>query len=242
VDAEAMFLKRDIGKGGWSNKFADENGPGSEHKTVIIYISRRKSSLSLAVKSDKGGDDGEFGTQLGIPDCCIGFYLENREKAYTKQNDFVSLVYQNTKELTSFNFWNNFVSQYFGYSLLSHFPCSFNCMRSASLAMNCFEEVRNVLPEQAEKTKYYQKQPILYTEYRGVYMFENGKTYGDTTYINDCIIHSTLNENAKTAKYVLSLASIRILSKKTICLTSKNGDEKTVSNSNYAMCTFDENF
>jgi hypothetical protein len=241
INSELVFLKRDIGKGGWSNKYDERDDNIKKTGDLILYVSNDIRKLRTAVNSDVHGNDGEFGLKLGIPECCINFYLENRERAYSKQNDFVPLVYINSNELHSFNFWNNYVAQYFGYSFLSHFPCSFNCDQSATLAKHVYEQLKTFLPVHAEKIVHFQKQPILYTEYRGIYMFENAQTTGKITKVEDCIIHSTLSKNAKTVKSISQLKKIEILSKNKICFYNKFNESKIISNSNYVMCTFSDN-
>jgi hypothetical protein len=241
VSPELVFLKRDIGKGGWSNKFEERDCGKKKFGDHIVYISNHKGTLQDAVKSDSNGEDDEFGLNLGIPDCCIQFYIDNREKAYLKQNDFVPLVYRNTEDLHSFNFWNNYVAQYFGYSFLSHFPCSFNCPESAKISKEVYNQLKAVLPNHAEKIIHFQKQPVLYTEYTGIYLFENAITDNQSTMIENCIIHSTLQKKAKTLNYISHLNRIEIIDKDKICFYSITGDSKIISNSNYAMCTFGYN-
>ena len=116
---ELVFAKRDIGKGGWSNKFHEDQNLPSHKVDHLIYLGKSAEEVSRSMQADFYGDEGEFGNKLGIPSCCIDFYLTHQEKAFEKQNDFVPLVFANTPSLHSFNYWNNYVSQYFGYALLS---------------------------------------------------------------------------------------------------------------------------
>lgn len=241
MSPEVVFLRRDIGKGGWSNKFDERKSIKKKYGDHIIYVSNDKKTLRKALQSDLKGEDGEFGLSLGIPECCIRFYIENRDEAYEKQNDFVPLVYRNTKELHTFNFWNNYVTQYFGYSFLSHFPCSFNCPASANISKLVYRQLKTVLPLHAEKIIHFQKQPVLYTEYRGIYLFENALTDENSTIIENCTIHSTLQKNSKTLKYISQLEKIEILDKDNLSFYSRSGDLKITGNSNYVMCTFGDN-
>jgi hypothetical protein len=235
---ELVYLKRDIGKGGWSNKFDESKNIPSHKGDQIIYVGKTKKELKNAFKADLFGDEGEFGINLGIPQCCVDFYLRNQEKAYQKQNDFVPLVLNNTKELHSFNYWNNYVSQYFGYSLLSFFPCSFNCDKAAIMAQNTYELMSTILPDQAEKIIHFQKQPILYSEYRGIYMFEGCKTIENKIFITNCILHSTLTPKSKTHLFVSDLRIIEVLGKNKLKFTSFSNQESFINSSNWAMCTF----
>jgi hypothetical protein len=235
---ELVYLKRDIGKGGWSNKFDERQNLSLDKGDHIIYIANSEKVLKKAVNADHNGDEGEFGSNLGIPQCCIDFYLANQEKAYQKQNDFVTLVVKNTEALHSFNFWNNYISQYFGYSLLSFFPCSFQCNNAAHMAQNTYELMLSILPELTLKIVHFQKQPILYTEYRGIYLFEGAESIKGKTLVKNCTIHSTLNQKSKTHLLISKTKEIEVLEKEKMNLVSNFGDEKIIKSSDWAMCTF----
>lgn len=235
---ELVFAKRDIGKGGWSNKFHEDQSIVPHKGDHLIYLGKTSEAVSRAMKADFYGEEGEFGDNLGIPSCCINFYLTNQEIAFQKQNDFVPLVFKNTSTLHSFNYWNNYVSQYFGYSLLSFFPCSFNCEHAANLAKNTYDLIYSIIPEQAKKILYFQKQPILYTEYRGIYLFEGAKSEKGKTFIQDCIIHSTLNQRTRTHQLISQSKEIEVVGRSKINITAQDEDVRVVNSSNWVMCTF----
>lgn len=235
---ELVFAKRDIGKGGWSNKFHDDQNIPSHKGDHLIYLGKTSEAVSRAMKADFYGEEGEFGNNLGIPSCCIDFYLTHQEIAFQRQNDFVPLVFKNTTTLHSFDFWNNYVSQYFGYSLLSFFPCSFNCGHAANLAKNTYDLIHSIVPEQAKKILHFQMQPILYTEYRGVYLFEGAESEEGKTFIRDCTIHSTLNHESRTHQLISRSKEIQVAGKSKINIISKNEDLRVINNSNWVMCTF----
>lgn len=238
IVTEPVFIRRDVGKGGWSNKFEDREWVTRKNGDYLVYISNDIKSLQKAFRSELEGEEEEFGEKLGIPACCIDFYSKNLDLAYEKQNDFVPLVLKNTKELHSFNFWNNYVAQYFGYSLLSFFPCSFNCEHSATFAQNTFDLINSILPLEASQIIHYQKQPILYTEYRGIYLFEGANCCEDTVYLEDSILHATVKSNSKSLEKILNLNSITIKSKSKLSFVDNIGSKTIVNNENIAFCTF----
>ena len=238
VNTNLIFTKRDIGKGGWSNKFDDRHNPSLDKGEYLIYIANSKKDLKIALKADLDNNEKDFGEGLGIPECCINFYLSNKEKAFSKQNDYVTLVASNTRGLHSFNYWNNYVSQYFGYSFLSFFPCSFNCKEAVKQSKRSYEMMFSLLPEEAEKILYFQKQPILYTEYRGIYLFEGAISNNTQTLIDNCIIHSTMKSTSKTLKFIQNTKEIKILDKSKIHFTSKKDKTRVVDNKDWVMCSF----
>ena len=201
-------------------------------------MSTSQKNLTQAVNADIHGDEGEFGVNLGIPSCCVDFYLTNQDAAYQKQNDYVPLVAANTKDLHSFNFWNNYVSQYFGYSLLSFFPCSFNCNESARFAQNTYDLINSILPIQASQIIHFQKQPILYTEYRGIYLFEGATCSNESVYLEDATLHATVPKNSKTLDKILNLHSITINGKDKLSFVDNAGEKSFIKSENIAFCTF----
>ena len=204
----------------------------------LIYVSNDANLLNRSVESEEEGDEEEFGVNLGIPNCCIDFYSKNLNSAYEKQNDFVPLVLNNTKELHSFNFWNNYVAQYFGYSFLSIFPCSFNCSNAAKFAQNTCDLINSILPEQASKIIHFQKQPILYTEYRGIYLFEGAACNSGNIFLKDVTLHATVSSKSKTLEKILNLDSININGRNRLTFIDNEGNESHSTNNNLAMCTF----
>lgn len=238
VMPDLVFVKRDIGKGGWSNKYDERPNLPASNGDHAIYVAKTQNSLIRAVNADIHGEEGEFGVNLGIPSCCVDFYLTHQEIAYKKQNDFVPLVAANTKNLHSFNFWNNYVSQYFGYSFLSFFPCSFDCAHSARMAQNTYDLMYSILPDEADTILHFQKQPILYTEYRGVYLFEGAKFEEEKTAIKNCIIHATLNQRSKTHQFISNTREIEVVARGKLKFTSNKNENQLVTNKDWTMCTF----
>jgi|694.fasta_scaffold32847_8 hypothetical protein len=235
---DLIFAKRDIGKGGWSNKYDERPGLHASKGDYAVFVSTSNKKLTQAVNADIHGDEGEFGAKLGIPSCCVDFYLTNQAVAYQKQNDFVPMVAANTEGLYAFNFWNNYVSQYFGYSYLSFFPCSFNCEHAALMAQTTHDLMHSLLPSEADEIVHFQKQPILYTEYRGIYLFEGAKFEHEKTTIKDSMLHSTLNPNKKSHQFVSRSREIRVLAKGELQFTMEDKAVQLVKNRDWVMCTF----
>src|SRR5262249_36047209 len=117
------------------------------------------------------GDDEGFGFLLGIPHCCIEAYKRFQPIAKLKQNDFVPLVLGNTEGSVPYSFWNNYVAQYYGRSLLSFFPCSFNCPAAESIARKTYSILQQCSPQWADSFLAIQRANILYTEYLGLHLF-----------------------------------------------------------------------
>lgn len=240
IKKEKIFLKKDIGKAGWSNKFQEGENLNPKKGEWLLYVSNSQKKSFKAMRSDENNDESALGEDLGIPNCCIDFYDMNKERAYIKQNDFVPFVLENTKGQGPYNYWNNYVSQYFGYSLLSFFPCSFNCKNAVKFAQNTYDLINNYLPYHANQILHFQKQNIIYTEYNGIHMYENSKfdKIKNNLDISKSIFHSTLKSNAKSLDTFSMAKSIKIIDKKHIEIINISNTKISLNNNNIANCIF----
>jgi hypothetical protein len=143
--------------------------------------------------SEEAGSDVDFAGSLGIPACCSDFYTENIDAARGIQNDLFPFSFKNTKDVYPFNVWTNITSQYFGYGLTSYFPCSFNCSHTADLAKASFDLLDSVDVSFASNFLRYQKMNYLYTEYDGVFAFEDSTYENESLYYDSSKVKSTCN-------------------------------------------------
>jgi hypothetical protein len=84
----------------------------------------------------------------------------------------VPFIFRNTDATRGFNFWTNYGTRYFGYSLLSFAPCSFLCDRAAAAAKNVWSILSAINRELADMFITYHKRSILYTEESGVFLLD----------------------------------------------------------------------
>ncbi len=230
---------KDIGKGGWSNRFGDEtlkddtNAKGD----FFFYIADNLKKAKAALEKEENEKEFEFGETLGIPSCCANFYIDNAEKAFKKQNDFVLYVLEKTKSNPPYDFWNNYVSQYFGYSLLSFFPCSFDCESSKKVSKQIFKILNETDHSLANKFLFFHKQNILYTEYRGIYLFENSIFRSGSISYKNTKIHSTMNKSS-IQKTIFQGDKIKIINKNYCLFYNKNKLIRELKGENIALCLF----
>ena len=229
----------DIGKGGWSNRFGDETqiNHNNAKGDYFFYIADTKIKAKAAREKEENEEEFEFGETLGVPPCCAQFYVEYSEKAFKKQNDFVLFVLENTISDPPYNFWNNYVSQYFGYSLLSFFPCSFDCNKSAKISKQIFNLLDNVYSDFAKQFLFFHKQNILYTEYRGIYLFENTNLCTNNIVYKNTRIHSTM-KNSSIGKTILCCDNIKIESKNHCTFYKGDRLVRNLIGENVALCLF----
>ena len=194
-----IILKKDTGKGSFGNKAVGTARIDSKEGYRYYYIARSKKIADEAKNAEFSRDSDKFGRSLGFPRCCGEFYRKYYELAKQKQFDFTLYTLKETREDYPYDFYNNNASRYFGYSLLSHFPCSFNCKESSSLAKSYYDVLKKYSKKWADMFIYCQKSAVIYTEYRGVFLLKNFELdgnvlrYGDSYWLYSTIINENLH-------------------------------------------------
>ena len=193
-----VISKRDRGKGGWRNKILRIVSADSREGDPFYYIAKSEEIAEEAKAAEFLSSD-KSGQLLGYPECCQKFFKKYFALANEKQCDFVLYTLSETREDYPYDFYNNNASRYFGYSLLSHFPCSFNCKESSSLAKSYYDMLKKYSKKWADMFIYCQKSAIIYTEYRGVFLLKNFELdgnvlrYGDSYWLYSTIINENLH-------------------------------------------------
>ena len=199
-----VIFKRDMGKGTWENKVLGIVGINSVVGDQYCYIAKSREIADEAKAAEFSKDSSKFGQLLGFPKCCQEFHRKYVVSANKKQGDFVLYTLMETKESYPYDFYNNYASRYFGYSLLSHFPCSFNCKESSNLAKSYYDVFKKYSKEWADKFLYYQKSAIIYTECGGVFLLKNFELdelngnvlrYYNSYGLNSYRLYSTITNN-----------------------------------------------
>lgn len=170
-----VIHRKDIGKGGWSNTLQAVLPLTASDGDNEIYVASEQTPALQAFEAERHHDDKTFGSLLRIPECCRNMYSERAQLALRKQNDFVSIVADATTWPPPFDPGTNYVAQYFGACLLSHFPCSFRCAASCSLSWQVHATLAAVDRAFADSMLDGHYANILYTEYSGVVAFRDSR-------------------------------------------------------------------
>jgi hypothetical protein len=143
-----------------------------------IYISKDKELCEKARQYDAEENNIKLGELLGFPKCCTEFFDKNHNFG---NPDIIRDITQNTDfeyENEATPFYINYVARYFGYSIISHFPCSWKCQASISLAKKYLECISEYFPEQGKEFVGMLKKPVLYSDEK-VILFRNEKIIPD---------------------------------------------------------------
>lgn len=194
-----LLLSADQGKGGWISGYGIELPLETPVDGFLqMYIGRNAEHVLAAQKAEHTYQYAYFGKLLGYPPCCIEFYEKNLKTAEMEQGDFfldlltASINYLGGK-LPVFPSLTNIGAQYFGYGLLSFYPCSFFCphaMREAEIAIQLIQRYD---PDLACAALAASRMPLLYTEYEGIYAFPEASLKGPYLFYDAEQVKNTLN-------------------------------------------------
>ena len=163
------LFDRDTGKGGFSNGVSALLPDTSSCGSFLVQMGHDTEMVLTARDADLSGDDGALGKALGIPDCCVDAFARSAKEAAAAQNDFTLFACRST--CGEPDPWAVNCAQYFGYGLVSHFPCSMNCEETSTMAKAAARLLDDHVPKLAAEFVRYQAYCYLYTEYDGVYAF-----------------------------------------------------------------------
>lgn len=114
----------------------------------FVYISRDARKAGMANAYEYKDNHEELGKLLGYPGCCIEMFLKNEPERNKLDNDYTICTFRNS-EGNKFSFYNNILKRPQDKTLLSHFPCSFNCKPSEDLGRRFYRLIAEIDPEQA---------------------------------------------------------------------------------------------
>lgn len=209
---------QDRGKGGWSNLCrSNENG-----REYSLYLGMNDRAAEEAAEAEGQHDDRAFGNTLGYPDCCNDFFNAEFPHAAEIQGDLFPYVFRNTAEPErELPFLLNTL-WYFDAGFIEYWPCSFRCPEALEDAKIAYMLLRKFLPETAVKMKKLLKNPAIYTEYSGVFIF-CGAAYDEQTGV---LTYSPrkIRKTADTRLYRLLLRGDRLRFRDGKCFICR-GDE-----------------
>jgi len=178
IHNKKYIYETDSGKGGWVSRYGLEEDLEANHGSCMLYIGDKPDWVLASRDCEHSQDDAGFGETLGIPSCCVDMYVATIQKADKKQNDYLEFTLENTQSSYPHNSWNNIAAQYFGYCLLSHYPCSFDCAPSAILAKQVNEVLTRYSEEFATRFRQCHKDNYIYTEFDGIFRL-TGSSFRD---------------------------------------------------------------
>jgi len=171
-------FRKDRGKGGWTNLYHYHPLTARRVPQYLIYLAKSQAIAEEAIRCETA-DDESFGEILGYPECCRNAFTRNFATSLGKQGDLVPIVADQTASTAPWPFLLNIPARYFEECLISFYPCAYTCPNALKVAAETYQMIGHYLPDYELSLHRIFSSAVLYTEYRGVYLFPGGKLDGD---------------------------------------------------------------
>jgi len=195
---------------GYSDKSVKLDRKSDKKGYFFVYSSKDKKKAKQAMVFEEEDNHLELGRMLGYPECCCEFF---KRKIEEKKIDMTLDSLESSKGYV-LPFLANNAARHFDLSLISHFPCSFNCEKTKEIAEKNLAVIEGVSTEIAAVLRGMLKEGIIYTENEGIFLLrktsmkENCISYGGVMGTKNSMIYSLLKSNNKVQ--VISKNEIRI--------------------------------
>jgi hypothetical protein len=161
--------KRDVGKGGYCNRFVDSFAVDHPDAHWLFYVGPTNESVAASKASEEADDDNGLGRNLRYPRCCIDWYTDAWQHALRRhQGDLFPLTHASSPVSTAGHALLNFSANYFGGGWTSFFPCSLRCPEAIASLENDRRRIRTLVPDLAQEMDLAAGCPIVYTEFHGL--------------------------------------------------------------------------
>ncbi|MBU0614762.1 MAG: hypothetical protein KJ601_01595 [Nanoarchaeota archaeon] len=207
---KADFKIKRLDKGQYSNK-----GEKAKEGRSLFYVSKNPELAAKAKNLEANGDDYNLGLALGYPECCCKFFESNKSEFKEKDNDLLPATLS-ASDGFMFPFYNNIAMRYFDYTLLHHFPCSFNCEKSNELAKKYLSVIEKNSSRHAALIRKNLLGAAIHTPI-GSYALANPKLIGDEIFYDSV----KPNEDNNLARLLSNLGSIKVMDKNTIKINNE---------------------
>ncbi|MBU0457413.1 MAG: DUF483 domain-containing protein [Nanoarchaeota archaeon] len=132
VKSEFKVLISDEETGNYSNKGIRIDKKDKREGMYFVYLSKSEQKALLAAYYELINNDKDLGRLLGYPQCCVEFFCNNFSEDNTNP------------KLTPTNLFTNISKREEDNVLISHFPCSSDCIRSVKIGKKNLEIIASV--------------------------------------------------------------------------------------------------
>lgn len=118
---------RNEGKGAWWNTGRRVSDDASI-RYVYVGLCRKQVSEMKLLEAGPTPNHRRIAELLAIPECCAAFYGKFRDEAVNgHDDDYATLTSRSTLATPPYAWQTNYFAQYFGFSLVHHYPCRWDC-------------------------------------------------------------------------------------------------------------------
>lgn len=191
----------------------------------FVYLSKGRETAEKARLTEEKGNHLELGLVLGYPKCCCEFFA----KYFSGENADLTLKALENSNGYEFPFHTNIAARHFDISLLSHFPCSFECKQSIDIAKNNLNMIKKHSKPLSVMFSGILQGIVIYTMQEGIFLLRHHEK------ISSRIVYGDILTTAKSKLYYL-LSSGREL--EIIGKNSFIANNVKVEGSNYGIMIF----
>lgn len=161
--------KRDIGKGGYCNRFAERFDADHPQAHALLYVGQDVDLVRRSRDAEADEDDAALGSSLRYPPCCVAWYEAAWLIALERhQGDLFPLSHAATPAYQSGRSLLNFSANYFSGGWLSFFPCSLACSAAHDSVARERALVAGYAPALAAYLDEETACAVVYTEFKGI--------------------------------------------------------------------------
>lgn len=156
---------------GWSSclEWVESGQAAQDRLDRFIYFGTDLASVTAARDADELGDHERFGELLGYPACCRDFFTAHWPAVAGVSCDLLPKSCARTAGNSDSR--TNIATQYFGWSPISFFPCSFRCCAAASVGQRAIELSDCVDPiGLGRRLRWYMSCSVFYSADHGVFL------------------------------------------------------------------------
>jgi hypothetical protein len=161
----------------WSDKMVPCE-PDDPEARYTLYVGQNQHVAEMALLADVNSNHEVLGEILGIPKCCRQLYRQSAAEALANDGDIGRVSLYSAPTQTFVSGYCNYLAQYFGWCLISHYPCKMNCEATSVRARESFKFLSMVDPCFASMHLYTQMQPHLHLGSDGIIMLRGGHVVG----------------------------------------------------------------
>ncbi len=191
----------------------------------ILYIAQNPALVDGARDAETNANHEELGKTLGYPACCCAFF----EKYFSEKNTDLTVNVLEKSPGHFFSFPANIAARHFDASLLSHFPCSFECKDSVQMALQNFEILKTISERTANRWAALLKSVVIYTKTQGILLVPNYTFHNSTVTFTRLIA----TQHSKLYYALTALKKFKIISRNHIRL-----DQESVQGNEIAVMVF----
>lgn len=164
----------EAGRNGYYNLAKDRRPSSGETSSMrTLFVSRSESMVILGYLSDLFGWDRYLGMLLGYPGCCVDKFIERWPEAVRKYDGDVAGPLVSASGRGPYDWRVNILSRYFGFELIQHFPCKFDCSNTIRLAKKYSVSLSQVEPNYVQTLSKKMKGLALYGYSEGVFLLRD---------------------------------------------------------------------